>query len=122
LIPVLTDWGRLRAFFLGKFMENNKELITIDSLSNNAIAGFTCKPGSLELLLNKIESEALAVVAEQARQKAIDDAKSADLEHRQAVNKAVFIALVENGVDEADAIKIIKLAVSGVLGALKVIY
>lgn len=59
---------------------------------------------------------------ETAKQKAIDDAKAADFEHRKQVNNVIKDALLAHGFSSDDAEKIIVLSVNRELGALTVIY
>ena len=69
-----------------------------------------------------IEKERKRIEDEAKAQKIIDDKRALDIEHRKSVNNAIKAKLIENGFSEADSIKIITLAVKGMLGNLKVIY
>jgi hypothetical protein len=106
------------AIKLAEMVEANR----LKAIEDARIAQELADKRAEENRLMAIENERKRIEAEQARQKSIDDAKAADLEHRKTVNNAIKTALVDNGFAEDDAVKIIKLAVSGALGALKVIY
>lgn len=69
-----------------------------------------------------IENERKRIEAEQAKQKAIDDKKAADFNHRKTVNNAIRTELVKNGFSDEDAIKIIKLAANNLLASLIIAY
>ena len=70
--------------------------------------------------LQAVEDERKRVDLEAAKQKAIDDTRKADIEHRNAIKTAVKNALIELGLTDEQAINVVKLAVYGKLGALKI--
>lgn len=70
--------------------------------------------------LQAIEDERKRVEAESAKQKAIDDARKADIEHRTAIKTSVKELLIASGLTDEQAINVVKLACAGKLGALKI--
>lgn len=75
-----------------------------------------------ESRLLAIENERKRIEYEAAKQKAIDDKKAADLNHRKAVNNEILSALVNAGISHDDAVKVIKLAANKMLGNLNINY
>ena len=61
-------------------------------------------------------------LAEEARVRAEEERRAADREHRKAVNNAALSALVEEGVDEEVAKKVITLIASGSIPAVSIRY
>jgi len=70
--------------------------------------------------LQAVEDERKRVEAEAAKQKAIDDARKANIEHRTEIKTAVKLALIASGLTDEQAINVVKLACAGKLGALKI--
>ena len=94
-----------------------------EQAAKDAIEKARIEKENAELIrLQAIEDERKRAAAELAKQKAIEEDAAKDIAHRSRVDSDIKIRLVENGINEEDAVKIISLAAQGKLGFLCINY